>query len=58
MKTFKDVGKEHEELLRLTEPLMNYLKQEYHPHARIIVDCNSAEVVEGVLCVVEKCDKE
>ena len=32
----------------LTEPLVEYLRKNYHPHARIIIDFDSAEIVEGV----------
>jgi hypothetical protein len=34
----------------LVIPLIEYLNDNYHPHAQIIIDCNSAEIVEGVKC--------
>jgi hypothetical protein len=32
----------------LAEPLVEYLRKNYHPHARIIIDFDSVEIVEGV----------
>lgn len=32
----------------IAEPLVKYLREYYHPMARIIIDFNSAEIVEGV----------
>lgn len=33
----------------LALPLVEYLQKHYHPHAKIIVDFDGAEIVEGVL---------
>ena len=38
-----------EEFTKLVQPLVEYLRKHYHPHARIIIDYESAEIVEGVL---------
>lgn len=35
------------EFRELSEPLVKFLRKNYHPRARIIIDCESAEVVEG-----------
>ena len=34
----------------LAMPLMEYLRKNYHPHARIIIEYDGAEIVEGKLC--------
>ena len=39
----------NEEFRKLAQPLVEYLRKHYHPHARIIIDYESAEIVEGVL---------
>ena len=41
--------KMNEEFRKLAQPLVEYLRKHYHPHARIIIDYESAEIVEGVL---------
>lgn len=33
----------------LALPLVEYLRKHYHPHAKIIIEYDGAEVVEGVL---------
>lgn len=33
----------------LAQPLVEFLQKNYHPHAKIIIDCSSAEIVEGVI---------
>lgn len=30
-------------------PLIKYLCENHHPHTKVIVDCNSAEMVEGLM---------
>jgi hypothetical protein len=35
-------------LLEAAKPLIKYLNNNYHPHCKIIVECDSVEVVEGV----------
>lgn len=37
----------NEEFRELAQPLVKYLRKHYHPHARIIIDYESAEIVEG-----------
>ena len=39
----------NEEFRKLAQPLVEFLRKYYHPHARIIIDYESAEIVEGVL---------
>jgi len=46
------------ELSELSKPLIEWINNNYHPHVKIIVDCNSAEVVEGVLRVTNLYDEE
>jgi hypothetical protein len=46
------------ELSELSKPLIDWINANYHPHVKIIVDCNSAEVVEGVLRVTNLYDEE
>jgi hypothetical protein len=31
------------------KPLMKFLCENYHPHVKVIIDGNTAELVEGVL---------
>jgi hypothetical protein len=35
----------------LCKPLNEWLQKNYHPHAKIIIEVDSAEVVEGVMAV-------
>jgi hypothetical protein len=35
-------------LLEAAKPLIEYLNNNYHPHCKIIVECNSVEVLEGL----------
>ena len=34
------------------EPVIKWLCDNAHPHTKIIIDCTSAELVEGLMCVV------
>lgn len=36
-----------EEFKKLSNPLIKWLNDNYHPHTKIVIDCNSAEVLEG-----------
>ena len=37
-----------EELAEASKPLIKYLNEaKFHPHMKVIVDCTSAELVEG-----------
>jgi hypothetical protein len=40
-----------EELKELSKPLNDWLQKNYHPHARIIIEFDHAEVVEGAMAV-------
>ena len=46
------------ELSELSKPLIDWINANYHPHVKIIVDCNSAEVVEGILRVTDLYDEQ
>jgi len=37
-----------DEFQELAKPLIQYLNDNYHPHATIIINCDSAEVLTGV----------
>lgn len=39
-----------EEFRNLAQPLVEYLRKHYHPHARIIIGYEYAEIVEGTKC--------
>jgi hypothetical protein len=41
---------ENNEFVKLAEPVMKYLCENYHPHVTIIITGNSAELVEGLEC--------
>jgi hypothetical protein len=43
---------QHKEFKVLALPLMQWLSDNYHPYAKVIVDSETAEVVEGIACVV------
>ena len=40
-----------DEFSKIATPLIKYLRENYHPHATIIIDYHSAEIVEGVKVV-------
>ena len=42
------------EFFELCKPLNEWLQKNYHPHARIIIEFDNAEVVEGDMCCVFK----
>lgn len=33
------------------EPLMEYLTKYHNPHTRVIIDCNSAELLSGIMAI-------
>ena len=43
--------KEIEEFRELVRPLVEYLRKNYNPHCKIIVECDHAEIVKGELGV-------
>lgn len=43
--------KKLEELEKLAKPLAEWLNKNFNPHTKIIIECNSAEVVSGEMCV-------
>ena len=36
------------EFEQLATPLIEWLRKNHHPHTAIIIDCNHAEVLEGI----------
>ena len=38
----------NEQLKELAKPLVEFIKENYHPHTTIIIDVQHAEVLEGV----------
>jgi hypothetical protein len=46
-----DTEKLKEEFKELCKPLNEWLQKNYHPHTRIIIDNDSAEIVEGTMAV-------
>ncbi len=45
------------ELANAANPLMVFLAKNYHPHCTAIVDSEKAEILEGILCHVDKSEK-
>lgn len=43
------------ELEEAAKPLMKYLADNFHPHVKVIVESNNAELVEGLATV--QCDE-
>lgn len=43
--------KEIEEFRELVKPLVEYLRKNYNPYCKIIVECDRAEIVKGELGV-------
>jgi hypothetical protein len=46
------------ELFDLASPLIEWINKNYHPHVKIIIDCNRAELVEGVMQINNLYDEE
>lgn len=44
--------KEKDEFLEASKPLIKWLCENRHPHCKVIVDCNSAELLEGEFSVI------
>lgn len=40
----EEIGKKFEDLAK---PMIDFLKENYHPHATVIIDCEHAELLEG-----------
>jgi len=43
--------KQMDELLEASKPLIKWLNNNCHPHCSVIVDCSTAELVEGLAMV-------
>lgn len=43
--------KERNEFEELVKPLMKWMAENLHPHTKIIIEANSAVLVEGILAV-------
>jgi len=46
--TFDKYFERSDEFKNACKPLMKYLSENHHPHVKVIVDCNTAEMVEGM----------
>ena len=46
--------KEKDLLLEAAKTLIEYLNNNYHPHCKIIVECDSVEVVQGIEVSITK----
>jgi hypothetical protein len=46
---FMDTEKLKEEFKELCKPLNEWLQKNYHPHTRIIIENDNAEIVEGIM---------
>jgi hypothetical protein len=46
--TFEKHFEKSDEFKKACKPLMKYLSENHHPHVKVIVDCNTAEMVEGM----------
>jgi hypothetical protein len=40
------------ELEEAAKPLMKFLNDNYHPHVKVIVDTNRAELLEGQMSII------
>lgn len=40
--------KQFKELEKLSRPLIEFLNNNFHPHTKIIIETDSAELVEGI----------
>ena len=38
-----------EEFRELAKPMVEFLQKNFYPHARVIIDYTSAEIVEGII---------
>lgn len=45
------VPKKLQEFKDVTDAVIKYLNDNFHPHTKIIIDTNRAEVVEGVMAI-------
>jgi 2'-5' RNA ligase len=49
-----NIGKEKQkEFERAASPLIEFLRKTFHPHVTVLVDCCSAEFMEGVCSFVD-----
>ena len=39
-----------EELLEKAKPLLEFLRVNFHPHCKIIIDNECVELIEGIVC--------
>jgi hypothetical protein len=47
MKTNEQMENERNELIELTQPLIEWINKNWHPHVKLIIDCNGFELLEG-----------
>jgi len=51
METEKEREQKTKEFRELCKPLNDWLQRNYHPHAKIIIETDHAEIVEGIMAV-------
>ena len=44
-----EIDKKHEEFTNLCKPLIKFLNDNYHPHAKVIIEPTWGELVEGLM---------
>lgn len=42
-----EMEKKRAEFKKLTDPVIKFLNENFHPHVKVIIDVGSAELVEG-----------
>jgi hypothetical protein len=47
----EDYEKQRIELMELSIPVIEWINKNYHPHMKLIIDCNGYELVEGTLAM-------
>jgi predicted transcriptional regulator len=53
MKEYKEMQEEkRKEFIELVTPIMKWMAENLHPHTKIIIEANSAELVEGDISYV------
>jgi hypothetical protein len=47
----KTQEQKHAEFQQVIKLVMEWLNDNFHPHTKIIIDCNNAELLEGIMIV-------
>jgi hypothetical protein len=53
-----DYEKERMELRDLCIPIIYWMNKNWHPHTKLIIDCNGYEFVEGLLAMQMRTDED